>query len=626
MRSATIVVSRLVVLALVTVWGPVAAVSLKLIANESTALERITHDVRYLASDELEGRGPGTQGLQKAAEYIREEFQRVGLKSGTPDGSYFQPFEVSLGESPVPDQTHLVFHGPEGQTLALELGSQFQPFFTGGNAEVTAPVVFAGYGISAPDLQYDDYRDVNVEGKIVVLIRREPQQDNAESRFDGRNVTSHSYVVTKLKQALDRRAAAVLLVNDPYTVRKENSDAFFPNNPGVQRANIPFAQVKIASVDSILAASPLVAGEQKMTSVEQVEKYIDEKMVPVTQELTGWTASVKFTFQRTTVPVVNVVGVLEGEGPLAQETIVIGAHYDHLGYGGFGSRRPNSREIHNGADDNASGTAALLELARRFAGRQQPPARRLVFIAFSAEERGLIGSNYYVNNPLYPLENTIAMVNFDMIGTLRDSGLGVHGIGSGKEFEEIVDEVAKDSTLEIQKQRGVMAASDHFAFYQKKIPVVFFFTGLTDTYHTPDDDVERLNLEGMVGIIDFAENFLTRLQAHPKRIEYVQAPAGQRGMRGRGAMAYLGVIPDYAAKQEGVRVSGVREGSPASKAGLTEGDVIIRLGEKPITDVEALSEALREFRPGQVVSVIVRRGDQEVVLMVELASLARQTP
>lgn len=592
-------------------------------ATESAALVRLTNDVTFLASDELEGRGPGTKGLEKAAEFIRQEFQRIGLKSAIADGSYFQPLEVSLGETPVESETLLVLRGPENQELRLKLGTDYQPFFTGNTDAVSGPIVFVGYGISAPDLKYDDYRDLNVEGKIVVLIRREPQQDAADSPFDGRNVTSHSYVVTKLKQALDHKAAGVLLVNDPFTVRKEQADAFFPANPGVRNSRIPFAQLKLPVFDQILATTPLVVDDQRLTSIEQVEAYIDRTLHPISQELAGWTAELKFTFQRQVVPVVNVAGVLEADGPQAKETVVIGAHYDHLGYGGFGSRRPNSREIHNGADDNASGTAALLELARRFAGRQQPPARRMLFIAFSAEERGLIGSNYYVNNPLYPLEDTVAMVNFDMIGTLRDNSLGVHGIGSGKQFDSIVDEAAKKTDLEIQKNVGVMAASDHFPFYQKKIPVIFFFTGLTETYHTPDDDVERLNFEGMVKIVDYAEVFLQLLVEHPERIAYQQAPTGSRGGRG---MAYLGITPDYNSQVEGVRVAGVRADSPAEKAGVRAGDVIVRIEDKPVSDLTGLAEALRQFRPGQTVTVVVHRDDQEHALMVKLASPGRGMP
>ncbi|GIW95794.1 MAG: hypothetical protein KatS3mg110_3835 [Pirellulaceae bacterium] len=591
-----------------------------LLAGESTALARITQDVTYLASDELQGRGPGTEGLDKAAQYIRDEFQRLGLKSGVPDGSYFQPFEITLGESPVPAETHLVLHAPDGTEWSLDLGEQFVPFFTGEDVTVSAPVVFAGYGITAPDLQYDDYRNVDVEGKIVLVIRREPQQDLADSRFDGRNTTAHSYIVNKLKQATDHKAAGVLLVNDPFTARKEKADAFLPSNPGVRNAKIPFAMLKMEIADKIFSQTPIRAGDNTLRSLEEIESYIDQRMEPVSMELPGWTARLAFRFRRETVSVVNVIGVLEPADPNVQDTIVIGAHYDHLGNGGFGSRRPNSREIHNGADDNASGTAALLELARRFSARPERLSRRLVFAAFSAEERGLLGSNYYVSHPLFPIENTVAMVNFDMIGTLRNNQLEVHGVGSGKGFEPLVDEAAKSTDLSIKKIPGVMAASDHYSFYRNKIPVVFFFTGLTDTYHTPDDDVERLNMEGMVRIIDYAERFLELLAQHPERIAYVEAPSQPRR---RGGMASLGIVPDYAAEVSGVRVSSVRPDTPAARAGIQTGDVIVKLGDMAIPDLEALAEALRQHRPGETVTVVVIREENEVQLQVQLAAPGR---
>lgn len=218
------------------------------------------------------------------------------------------------------------------------------------------------------------------------------------------------------------------------------------------------------------------------------------------------------------------MGVIEGEGPLADETIVIGAHYDHLGYGPFGSRRPNERAVHNGADDNATGTAAVMELARRFAEREEKPARRLVFIAFTAEERGIIGSNRYVEKPLFALEDTVTMINFDMIGNLREDGLLVGGVRTGKEFAPLVETVSEGVELKV-KTSGPLGGSDHLGFYRKNIPVLFFFTGMTKLYHTPDDDFETINVEGAVQTIDFAERVLERVASMPKRPEFVKIPS-----------------------------------------------------------------------------------------------------
>ncbi|MCH7729690.1 MAG: M20/M25/M40 family metallo-hydrolase, partial [Planctomycetes bacterium] len=404
-------------------------------ANRADAISRVGEDIRYLASDELEGRGPATEGLEKAAEHITKRFKQLKLTSGAKDGSYRQPFEIAIDTKVVEAKTMLVLSGPNNQTITLELGKDFQPLATGAAGNAKAEVVFAGYGISAPKLKYDDYKDADVAGKIVLLIRREPQQDDPKSVFNGKKVTTHSYIRTKLLAAKKQKAAAVLLVNDPFSTKQKKKDQLTtPAGFGTNPLGVPFAHVSQAIVNKLLESSPIRAGDgAQLKSVATIEEKIDDALVPMTQSLTGWTAEFKCSFEKVKATVSNVVGVLEGEGPLANETIVIGAHYDHLGYGPFGSRRPNERAIHNGADDNATGTAAIMEIARRFAERDEKPARRMVFIAFSAEERGLIGSNYYLANPLFPLKDTVAMINFDMVGRLGDKGLSVGGVKTAKE-------------------------------------------------------------------------------------------------------------------------------------------------------------------------------------------------
>lgn len=581
------------------------------------ALARISEDVRYLASDELEGRGPGTSGIHKAAEYIRQEFQEAGLESGVADGSYLQPFTVPLGESVLVDQTRLVLSNDAGTRLELEVDQGFRPFYTGEKLACNAPLVFVGYGISAPDLGYDDYRDLNVEGKIVVMIRREPQQGDAESKFDGEKTTSHAYFATKIKQARDHKAAGVLLVNDPYTTKKSAQDDLIAQQGlGVRDAGIPFAQLTLETMNALLAASPLVTDDgQSLQTLEAVEFYIDKNFKSLSQPLGQWTADIEFAFKEEQAETANVIGVLKGAGPLAHEAIVVGAHYDHLGYGGFGSRKPNSNAIHNGADDNASGTAAVIELARRLATRDGQPARQIVFVAFSGEERGLIGSSHYVKNPVVPLEQTVAMLNFDMVGNLRNAELGVHGTGSGRGLADVVSAVAADSPLTIKQGDGVISASDHFSFYQRKVPVVFFFTGLTDIYHTPEDDYETLNLPGLEQVATFAAEMCWSVAAMSERPEYVEVAVSSPS---RGGMAYLGVVPDYGAQAAGLPITAVKTGSPAEQGGLKNGDIITRIGEVKVADIEGLAEGLRKYKPGQTVEIAYKREDMELTSTVVL--------
>ncbi|MEM7475549.1 MAG: M20/M25/M40 family metallo-hydrolase [Planctomycetota bacterium] len=592
--------------------------------NNTEVTKRVGHDIEYLASDELEGRGPSTKGLQIAAEYIRDEFKSLGLSSGSEDGSYMQPFEITIGTEMVKAKTWLVLRGPDGEELKLETGDDFQALAVGGDGNAKADVVFAGYGISARRENYDDYADFDVENKVVLIIRREPQQGDEDSVFDGKNVTRHSYITTKLKAAQDRKAAAILLVNDPFsTEQAEKDDLTTPDGFGTVGVGMPIAHMKQDVANKLLSNSPIKTSEgDELATIEAIEDTIDETLEPMSQAMEGWTAEFEFTFERVKAELVNVVGILEGEGPLANETVVIGAHYDHLGFGPYGSRRPNERAVHNGADDNATGTAAVMELARRFAGQESKPKRRMVFVGFSGEERGLIGSNFYVRNPLIPLEDTIAMINFDMIGNLKKDGLQLGGVRTGKEFPALVEKVVADAGMKVNTSIG-MGGSDHAGFFRKGIPVMFFHTGLTDLYHTPEDDFETINVDGVVKTIGFAERVLQEVVSMPERPELVRG--GGVNPRARGAMAYLGVVPDYSTEAaDGLPLSEVNEDGPAAKGGLEAGDVITKIGDVPVADIQGLSSGLRKYKPGEKVDIIVTRGEEEKTFEITLGRAPRR--
>lgn len=586
--------------------------------NREAAVGRITSDVTYLASDALEGRGVETAGNEKAADYVRAGFEAAGLKPGMPDGSWFQPFTISLGEDLIPEKTRLTLAaGDVKQELKLDV--TFQPLYLGGAGEANAPIVFAGYGISAPGLKYDDYAGADVKGKVVLVLRNEPQRNDPHSAFEGTETTPHAFVRTKLQAAADRGAAAVLIVNDSGTVKEEEGKDVLvrPGAFGDGALKVPFGQVSRAVVDRLLSAAPLKAGEKTLASLADVEKQIDETFAPVTQEMSGATADVAFAFNSREVAVENVIGVVPGEGPLADQFVVVGAHFDHIGYGETGSRKPGVHEIHNGADDNASGTSAMLELARRVAAGPKP-SRTIVFMGFNGEERGLLGSNYYVANPVYPLEKTVAMLNFDMVGRLGDHPLTVYGVGSATEFDELIEGVSKDRDFKIEPIDGVLSASDHYGFYLKKIPVFHFFTGLTEEYHTPADDVQTLNLPGILKSVDFAQDVLNAVLKDENGLVYQEVATESPG-RG-GDMAYFGVVPDYSGGTQGLKINGTSTSSPAAKAGLQAGDVITKFGDLAIGDIQGLADALRTYKPGEKVKVILQRGGQDVTVEVELAA------
>ena len=593
---------------------------------EATSLSRITRDVNYLASDELEGRGVETAGNVKAAEYIRDQFEAAGLKPGMPDGTYFQPFTIKLGSQIEQNKTHLTLTGPDGKPRVLDPGVEYEVLSLGPGGTVDAEIVFAGYGITDPDDHYEDFANADVKGKVVVVLRREPQQSDPNSVFAGTDTTSYSFIRTKAKAALDAGAAAVLLVNDAKTVADEKQDAVGkPSAFGTSGSKLPFAQVTRELVNELLTVSPLKATDDTgnvvtLSDLDAVETQIDATLKPVTQPIAGWKADLVFTLTERTKEVNNVVAVLPGQGPTADEYVVVGAHLDHVGYGEVGSRKPGSNEIHNGADDNASGSAALVETARRLAALGPQP-RTVIFVAFNGEERGLLGSAYYVEHPTVPLEKMSSMLNYDMVGRLGDSPLTIYGTGSAKSFDAVVNDAHKQhESVDVKLVPGVRGDSDHYSFYNKKVPCFHLFTGLTKEYHTPEDDVATLNLPGIEQSVDLAMDMLHTLLTQPKP-EYVAVPTERR--EGRGDMAYFGVVPDYSGIGDGLKINGTTPDSPAAKAGFEENDVIIKFGELPVADIEGLSNALRKYKAGEKVNVVVRRGAEEKTLEVELAASRR---
>jgi hypothetical protein len=318
----------------------------------------------------------------------------------------------------------------------------------------------------------------------------------------------------------------------------------------------------------------------------------------------------------------NVIGVLPGRDPvLRNEAIIVGAHYDHLGLGGFGSLDPDSTgKVHNGADDNASGAAMLIQIAARLA--VAPPARSVVFIGFSGEELGLLGSSYYVKQPVYPLATTRAMINLDMVGRLRQSRLIVYGSRTAKEFPALLDSLNWYAGFDLKAQGDGYGPSDQSSFYAAGLPVLHLFTDLHEDYHRATDDWEKINLDGFKRVSDFAAGLVTALANRPRPLTIVTSvpPMEQdtTRMTGSGQGAYLGTVPDMTDSPGGVRLVGVRAGSPAERAGLRGDDVITRIGAMEVPNLEAMAAALRSHQPGDVVEIVVRRGNQVTTLRATL--------
>ena len=656
--------------------------------DSDTALsqQRLSDYVKYLSSDELEGRGPGTDGINKAAEYIASHFRRLGLKTDSYDGTPFQRFEIStdikLGETA---NNRLQLNGPSGEGDSIEssdltLGFDFNPLAIGASGQFQGELVFAGYGIQAPDLGYDEYADLDVKGKVVVLLRKEPQQTDADSPFDGTKSSRHATFRSKFSQAYQHGAVAVIMVNDATEAEKylsglkhalsqyagqlaaEHQSFSRNDNPtpdDLVKHNQALAEISSnitdtaselggdgdavlnfdgAGVNSSRKSMPVFFARRatiepmiKQTfgkTLTEIETEIDATLKPIVGDLSNWTAKGQASLIQTKTEVKNVVAILEGVGHLKEETIVVGAHYDHLGYGGQGSLAPWTKDIHNGADDNSSGTSALLEIAEQLAVRnlsmdQQlsaPSRRRIVFIAFSAEERGLIGSARYVNEPLVALDKTIAMVNLDMVGRLTDNKLIVTGTGTSDVWNPLLDNLNSSAKFELTRKPEGVGPSDHQSFYLKNIPVLHLFTGLHDFYHRPSDDFKTINFEGLGRITALTTEIISSIALADERPNFKKAEKKRNVANTGGDRPYFGSIPDYSDSSDGLPLTGVATNGPASKAGIKAKDVVIGLGKYKIGGIEDFDSALRKFKAGDKVPVKVMRAGKELTLMITLGS------
>jgi len=566
--------------------------------------------VTHLATDEMEGRGVGTQGLERAADYVEDQMRAIGLEGG--GVGYRQPFDAITG----------VALG-KGNTLSWGdrtgvVKEDFTPMGFSSSGAFGGPVVFAGYGIRAGELDYDDYDGVDVTGKVVLALRYEPGEKDEDSPFDGNRPSRWSDLRLKALEAREAGAAALVFVTGPAGSDADEPDGLPPLKSGgpTSRAGLPVLQVTRA------VASEWLAGEGH--DLGALQAAIDADYTPHSADLPSVRVEGTVDVVATTAPVSNVVGVLPGRGALAQQVVVVGAHYDHLGYGGDRSMRPDEVAIHNGADDNASGVAAMLCGVRRLVDTagDAPERRTLLALAFTAEEIGVGGSNWYVRHPLFPLEQTVAMVNLDMVGRVREGKLQALGTDSAPEWEDLLRPRAQEAGLEITTGGDGYGPSDQLPFYEKRVPVVHFFSGAHEEYHTPDDDAETLNMEGGGQVAALLADVLGVLTTGDATLTWQPSSSGPT-MAGdsRGYGAYLGTIPDYSAMMEtegGVLLSGVRTDGPADRAGIRGGDRIVAMAGVEIQNLYDMTFVLRDNRPGESIEVVVLRDGERISLLATL--------
>ncbi len=582
-----------------------------LLAADIDAARYLDH-VKYLASPALKGRGTGTPGLEKAADYIGKQFRSYGLKPV--DGlGYYQRFPVTTNARLGPKNS--LEYTDNGHKRALKAGEEFVPFNFSATGRVSGTAVFAGYGITAPEYHYDDYEGVDAKGKIVVVLRHEPQEFEDSSVFAGKELTQHAQFWSKAVNAKQHGALAVVLVNDQAHHKGEADNLEkFGRAAGPVNAGIPFIQVK-AEVAAKWFAD---AGR----NLDETEGAIDKDLkprsfpFPASLEIDEY---VDVRHDRKTVR--NVAAYIPGR---TDEYVIIGAHYDHLGLGEQNSLAPSKAGTpHPGADDNASGTAGVLELARWFAS--QPEHRRgVLFLSFAGEELGLLGSRHWVEDPELPLKNAVAMINLDMIGRLRDRKVYVGGAGTGSTLKPLVEKALATHSLKMDFSGTLEAGgSDHQSFIPKQVPVLFFFSGLHSDYHKPSDTWDKIDAPDAAELLRAVADIATTLTGEPGRPQFVKPavqPAGAvAGGGGRGYGAWFGSVPDFGDVPKGVKFADVTGGSPADKAGLKAGDILIEFDGKPVQNLYDFTYALRAKKPGDVVPVKVLRDGKPLEVKVTLA-------
>lgn len=580
-------------------------------------------NVSYLASDELEGRGTGQEGIDKAAEYIADYFKACGVRPAGDDGTYFQHFTLQLSNR-VGDKTSLKI-GTKGRSLRrpARLNEDFVPFPFSKSGSFKGDVVFVGYGIVSDEQDYDDYEDIDVTDKVLLMLRRAPQFDEFS--------TSDMAFRSKASRANARDAAAILIVNPTFDEEGDSLYEFDGANAGGFSGTsygLPLLHIKRDVAERMLKAGGL-------PDLETLEDRIERKKGPASAALKGVSVQGRVDIEPVDSPVRNVAGLIPGTGPDADEIIVLGAHYDHLGIRRKGQDGFDpEKDISNGADDNASGTALIMTLANAYT-RGEAPNRSLLLLLFTGEERGLLGSQYFVKHPTVDLDKCVAMLNFDMVGRLKKNKLEIGGMRTGR-FEPMIRRLAKPYGFRIKDGGGGQGRSDHTSFYNADVPVLFFFTGLHKQYHQPEDDTPLLNIDGAISIARFAADCIDELDKEDAPPQfYADNRPGRLGNQeeddeedeeddedpqedaaaAEEPRVVLGVEVEQT-QDDGLRVMSVKEGSPAEAAQLMAGDVLVKFGQRNVESFEDLQTAIGEMAVGDQTTVVVRRGSQTVKLAV----------
>lgn len=600
------------------------------------ALAQMPDDVRTfdihistLAGPYMQGRVPGSEGAERAKDYIEHYLREAGLtpafadEDGNAFSSYRQPFPLSgtwSVEREALSASKSVWNGDvkNVRRVTLEAESQFMLTGMGQSGTASGEAVFVGYGIENGPDGYNNFEGVDsLEGKIAVLFRFEPMDDQGASQWnDGRRGWSRrAGFANKVGAVAKRNPAGIVIINPPGSsdTRANRLGRF----QGAAQAGVPVMMMSSEAGDSLLKG---FGSDQTMMGLRE---HADSDASPM--EL-NFDIELDGLAERKSLMAENVGGVLKGVGDLADEWIVVGAHLDHLGMGYFGSRA-GPGELHPGADDNASGTAGLLLLAERLGARLADdgrPRRSILIMGFDAEESGLNGSAYYTRNPIAPIEEHTLMCNWDMIGRVANERLLLAGGFTGEGLADFIEPYFDKSGLEIVVPETMSGASDHTPFYNAGVPVLFsIIADFHADYHTPADQVWKINRVGAVKTVHLYESIVADASVRPEGFAYVsrdeQRRRQQAAQDNRPELSvHVGVIVDNDAEGDGVVLAEITEDSPAAKAGLQVGDRLMRWDGQKLTDMASWGQLLARHAAGDTVNIGVKRGGEEVTLSLTL--------
>lgn len=568
--------------------------------TEVTTGELINH-IKYLSSDSLKGRDTGSEGDSLAADYIKGQLAAYGLIPLTGDG--LERFKVTTKIIAGKANSLIV----NGTIFSSE--NDFTPVDFAGNGTLKAEVVFAGYGfsISTDSLKWDDYKGIDVRNKWVMILRSDPESDNPKSKFGPFSADRNKAMIAK-----DLGAAGVLLVSGQSF---DNSDTFDPLSKGGYSVGIPVFRIKRTVADVILAKSQLnINGlEKKLVEGKKPFSLATGTIVDGTSEIINYQTNTR-----------NVIMVLPGEDEdLKNQYLIFGAHFDHLGMGGpgSGSRAVDTIAVHHGADDNASGVAMLIEIAGKFAGTKNSHKRSLVFVAFTGEEKGLLGSKYFSENSIFDLKKADAMINFDMVGRLKETKeVQLGGIGTSDSLRERAIAIDDTNKVRLTFTEEGSGPSDHSSFYSKNVPVLYFTTGAHDDYHTPSDTWDKINYKGMVNISDLVFRMTSGLANETGKLVFKEAgPKEDANRPPRRKGITLGIMPDVTGSiKNGLKVEAVTPGKPGAIGGMKKGDIIVSVDGKAINNIGDYMFRMSQVRKGQTIPVEVLRNNKKEVLIIQL--------